>query len=39
MNTNSRTKWALQQDKLYFNKKIYIFNETTTTVEAVADIA
>jgi len=33
-----KTRWALQEDKLYFNKKIYVFNETTSTVEAFGDI-
>jgi hypothetical protein len=33
-----RTKWALQDDRLYFNRKIYIYNETTDQVTPVADI-
>lgn len=34
----TRSKWALQDEKLYFNRKIYVFNETTNEVTAIADI-
>lgn len=33
-----RTKWALQEDKLFFNKKIYVYNQTRSQVVPVADI-
>jgi hypothetical protein len=33
-----RTRWALQEDRLYFNRKIYVYNETTNEVTAIADI-
>ena len=33
-----RTKWALQEDRLYFNKKIYKYNQTTNQVSPISDI-
>jgi len=35
----TKSRWALQEDKLYFNKKIYVFNEESSTVEPISDIS
>jgi len=34
----SKKRWALQGSKLYFNQKIYVYNETTDRVEALSDV-
>jgi len=36
--TGSRSKWALQGDKLHMNKKIYVYDETRDEIILIADI-